>query len=68
MNYNIIHKEGNAFKILNEINIHMFKNKDESINQQVLGKYVHEWDADKVLQRDNKFLICKTIEEATIVE
>ena len=43
------------------------KDKNKSVNQQVLGLYVHEWKADKVLQKDNKFLICKKIEEAQIV-
>ncbi len=45
----------------------MFQNKDGSINQQVLGMYVNDWDGDRVLQREGKFLICKTIEEAQIL-
>jgi hypothetical protein len=68
MDYNIIYKDGTAFKILTEVNLHMFKNSDESINQQALGKYVHEWAADKVLRVDNKFLICRTIEDAVLVD
>ena len=67
MNYNIIYKDGLAFEILKEINAHMFANKDGSINQQVLGMYVNDWDGDRVLQREGKFLICKTIEEAQIL-
>jgi hypothetical protein len=46
----------------------MFQNKDGSINQQVLGMYVHEWGADRVVMKDNKLLICKTIEEARYEE
>ncbi len=68
MNYNIIYKGGEALEILNEVAIHMFQNKDNSINQRVLGMYVHEKGADRVVQRDNKLLICKTIEDAIIVE
>jgi len=68
MNYNIIYYENDAYKVIHDIAIHMFLNKNKSINQQVLGLYVHEWQADKVLQKDNKFLICKKIEEAQIVE
>ena len=64
MNYNIIYKDGLAFEILKEISAHMFANKDGSINQQVLGMYVNDWDGDRVLQREGKFLICRTIEEA----
>ena len=67
MNHNIIYKDGLAFEILKEISAHMFQNRDGSINQQVLGMYVNDWDGDRVLQRDNKFLICRTIEEAQIV-
>jgi hypothetical protein len=67
MNYNIIYKDGLAFEILKEISAHMFTNKDGSINQQVLGMYVNEWDGDRVLQREDKFLICRTVEEAQII-
>ena len=67
MNYNIIYYENDAYEVIHDISIHMFQNKDKSVNQQVLGMYVHEWQADKVLQKDNKFLICKKIEEAQIV-
>lgn len=68
MNYNIIYKEGLAFEILKEISAHMFQNKNGSINQQVLGMYVNELDGDRVLQRNGKFLICRTIEEANIIK
>lgn len=67
MNYNIIYKNEEAFEILTEISAHMFQNKDGSINQQILGMYVHNWDGDRVMQRDGKFLICKTIEEAKVI-
>ena len=67
MNYNIVYKDGLAFEILNEISAHMFQNRDGSVNQQVLGMYVNDWNGDRVLQREGKFLICKTIEEAQII-
>ena len=67
MNYNILYREDEALEILNEVNAHMFQNRDGSINQQVLGMYVHERGADKVLQQDNVFLICEQIEEAQII-
>jgi hypothetical protein len=67
MNYNIIYKEGLAFEILKEISAHMFQNKIGSINQQVLGMYVNELDGDRVLQRNGRFLICRTIEEAQVI-
>ena len=67
MNYNLIYKDGLAFEILKEISAHMFANRDGSINQQVLGMYVNDWGGDRVLQREGKFLICRTIEEAQII-
>ena len=68
IHYNIIYRENEALEILHEINAHMFQNKDGSINQQVLGMYVHEWGADRVVMKDRKLLICRTIEEAQIIE
>jgi hypothetical protein len=65
---NIIYNNNIAYKILDIVNVYNFLNSDNSINKQVLGLYVHEKKGDHVLQRDNKFLICETIEEATIVE
>ena len=65
---NIIYRDNEALEILHEINAHMFQNRDGSINQQVLGMYVHEWREDRVVMKNNKLLICKTIEEAVIVE
>jgi len=66
MNYNILYKDDLAFEIIKEISIHMFQNKNGDINQQVLGMYVHELGADRVLMREGKLLICKQIEEAVI--
>jgi len=65
---NIIYNNGIAYKILDIINVHNFLNKNNSINKHILGLYVHEKGGDHVLQRDNKFLICESIEEATIIE
>tara|TARA_B100000768_G_scaffold177037_1_gene190652 strand:+ start:514 stop:717 length:204 start_codon:yes stop_codon:yes gene_type:complete len=67
MNYNIIYKDDLAYEILQEVSAHMFVNKDGSINQQVLGMYVNDLDGDRVLQREGKFLICRTIEEAQTI-
>lgn len=64
---NVIYRENEALEILTVTNVSMFQNKDGNINQKVLGMYVHEWNADRVVLKDNKLLICKTIEEATII-
>jgi|TARA_B110000879_G_scaffold54537_1_gene77158 hypothetical protein len=66
MNKELINKDGVLYEILSEIPAHMFANKDKTINQQVLGMYVNDHKADRVLQREGKFLVCKQIEEAII--
>ena len=64
---NIIYNNGIAYKILGILPMHNFANQDGSINKQVLGMYVNEKNGDHVLQHQNKFLICETIEEAQIL-
>jgi hypothetical protein len=63
-----MYKEGKAYKIIEEISTHNFANKDGSVNQQVLGLYVHEKNCNHVLQMGSKFLICEVIEDAKIIE
>ena len=65
---NVIYNNGIAYKILDIINVHNFLNRDNSVNRQVLGLYVHEKGGDHVLQRDRQFLICETIEDAQIIK
>tara|TARA_B110000902_G_scaffold92592_1_gene109912 strand:+ start:62 stop:274 length:213 start_codon:yes stop_codon:yes gene_type:complete len=68
MNKELITKGEVMYEIVKSVNAHMFANKNGSINQQVLGMYVHECGGDKVLQREDKFLICKTVEEVQYEE
>ena len=65
---NIVYNNNIEYKILDIISVHNFLNRDNSVNKQVLGLYVHEKGGDHVLQRDYKFLICETIEDAQILE
>jgi len=67
MNKELITRDDVMYEVVSSIPAHMFANKDKTINQQVLGMYVNEHGADKVLQREDKFLICKQIEEAQII-
>jgi hypothetical protein len=67
MNKELIIKGDIMYEIVSEVPAHMFLNKDKSINQQVLGMYVNDHKADRVLQREDKFLVCKQIEEAQII-
>lgn len=64
---NIIYSKGIAYKVLKSIYIHHFLNKNKSINKQVLGMYVNEIGGDHVLQQNDQFLICETIQEANII-
>ena len=68
MNKELITKGEIMYEIVKSVNAHMFANKDGSINQQVLGMYVHDHDGDRVLQREGKFLIFKIVEEAIIID
>ncbi len=68
INRELINKDGKMYEVVSSVSSHMFLNKDKSLNQQVLGMYVNEYNGDRVLQREDKFLICKQIEEAQIIE
>ena len=68
MNRELITKDDKMYEVVSSVSSHMFLNKDRSLNQQVLGMYVNEYQGDRVLQREDKFLICKQIEEAQIIE
>ena len=65
---NIIYKNSIAYKILNTVGIYNFLNSNNSVNTKILGMYVHEKGGDHVLQVENQFLICETIEDAKIIE
>jgi hypothetical protein len=68
INIELITKDNKMYEVVSSVSSHMFLNKDKSLNQQVLGLYVNEYKGDRVLQREDKFLICKQIEEAQIIE
>ena len=68
INRELINKDDKMYEVVSSVSSHMFLNKDKSLNQQVLGMYVNEHNGDRVLQREDKFLICKQIEEAQIIE
>ena len=47
MRKELITKGESMYEIINSVNAHMFANKNGSINQQVLGIYVHEKGGDR---------------------
>ena len=68
MEYNIVYKDNNAYQVINEVHVHNFLNSNNTVNQKVLGLYVNELGCNHVLQREGKFLICKVIQDAVILE
>tara|TARA_A100001015_G_scaffold116612_1_gene129387 strand:- start:1544 stop:1759 length:216 start_codon:yes stop_codon:yes gene_type:complete len=71
MNYNLIKVNDDLYQIIREFYPHQFltdPTRPNWINQEYLGLWVHHLDCDRVLRRNNKLLICKKIEEATIIE
>jgi translation initiation factor 2 beta subunit (eIF-2beta)/eIF-5 len=55
-----------SYDILYRFNKSLFQNKDSTINKKVLGMFVAEVGADKVLEVDKKLLICKEVEDAQV--
>ena len=52
------------YDILYRFNKSTFQNKDNTINKKVLGMFVAEVGADKVMEINGQLLICKEVEEA----
>ena len=38
------------------------------MNKQLIGAWVAHLDCDRVVRQDNKILICRTVEDAEIIE
>jgi hypothetical protein len=62
----IIIRNNIPYDILYQLSPRLFSNKDGSINKKVLGMFVAEVGADKVMEVKKKLLICKIIEDAQI--
>lgn len=59
-------RDNTAYDILYRFNKSSFQNRDGNINKKVLGMFVAEVEADKVMEVNGKLLICKTVEDANI--
>jgi len=57
-------------EILREFNPNYFITEKNSniVNQTLLGIWVDHLGGDRVIHTNDKFLICRTIEEAQIIE
>jgi len=65
---NIFSHQNETYEIVDVINASMFHDKNGKIDQKLLGLYVHEFKANRVVQQNTKFLILKEIEEAITYE
>jgi hypothetical protein len=67
---NAIYVGDDLLEILREFNpSYFFTEKDSNkVNEKLLGLWVDHLMGDRVISKDNKFLICRTIEEAQIIE
>ena len=63
-NSKIIHQGDEMFTILHIVNRTQFVNQNNTINRTSLGYMVQWCGGDKVVQENNKLLICSKIEDA----
>lgn len=57
-------RENIPYDILYRFPISNFQNRNGSINKHILGLFVAEVGADKVMEINKQLLICKTVEDA----
>ena len=57
-------RDNTPYDILYRLDKSLFQNRDGSLNKKVLGMFVAEVGADRVMEVNKKFLICKTVEDA----
>ena len=43
-------------------------NRPNCFNQEFIGLWVHHLDCDRVVRQNNMILICRTVEDAIIIE
>lgn len=65
---NIISIDDNLYKILRSFAPSYFKTKSGEVRKEMLGVWVEYLSANKVVEREGRFLICRLIEEAIIVD
>ena len=58
--------DNQLYEILRTFHKSYFTNKKKEINKQLVGVWVHHLEGDKVIQTEDKFHVCKLIEEAKI--
>ena len=71
----IIYSGNNAYLVVREISTDTCNPKNYGINRndkdahmKILGLWVEQHLCDHVLQQNNKYLLCRTIKDAEIIE
>tara|TARA_R110002096_G_scaffold370458_1_gene563901 strand:- start:1360 stop:1572 length:213 start_codon:yes stop_codon:yes gene_type:complete len=67
--YNLITVNDVLLQIIRDFNPEYFVTDKGSnqMNQKLIGLWVQHLEGDRVIRQDNRILICRTIEEATII-
>jgi|TARA_B110000977_G_scaffold171136_1_gene222370 hypothetical protein len=67
--YNLITVNDVLLQIIRDFNPEYFVTDKGSnqMNQKLIGLWVQHLEGDRVVRQDNRILICRTIEEATII-
>ena len=67
--YNLITVNDVLLQIIRDFNPEYFVTDKGSnqMNQKLIGLWVQHLGGDRVVRQDNRILICRTIEEATII-
>ena len=67
--YNLITVNDVLLQIIRDFNPEYFVTDKGSnqMNQKLIGMWVQHLEGDRVIRQDNRILICRTIEEATII-
>jgi hypothetical protein len=67
--YNLITVNDVLLQIIRDFNPEYFVTDKGSnqMNQKLIGLWVQHLEGDRVVRQDNRILICRTIEDATII-
>ena len=69
--FHLVRVNDDLLEVIREFNPSYFvtdSNRPNWLNQQLIGLWVHHLDCDRVVRKDNKILICKTVEDAEFEE
>jgi hypothetical protein len=69
MEYNLVSHGDKLLQIIRDFNPMYFVTEPngKEMNKELLGMWVNHLECDAVVRKDDKILICRTIEEAQIV-